>query len=464
MSAALGRRRVAAGAATIVATALALGACTPGSGGGDDSTDGDTSATPGSGEVNTDIAAMEDQTLVVWDQEVRGGQNEQMEQLNEAFMEEYPNITINRVTQSNDDLTTTLRLALTGNDAPDVTQANNSRSQMGQYVAGGQLISLDPYAEAYGWADRFSDSVLQNTRYSEDGATFGEGSLYGLPQVGEIVGVYYSKSKLDELGLELPETWGDFEGQLSTIADAGETPLLLGNLDQWPALHVFGPIQGAYVDADEIRTLGFGNAGGSWTSEANVEAATKTVEWAEAGYFNEGFNGADYDAVWQSFTQGAGVYLIAGSWIAADVEAAMGEDVGFFAPPPAEAGQGPVTTGGIGIPFAVTSSAANPDLGAAYIDFITSEDAMAILAETGNMPVVETAEHMPEGGLQADIYGAYGDVTENGALVPYLDWATPTMGDTLGQALQGLMDGQMTPEEFAETVETDYADFVASNE
>src|SRR5699024_4138839 len=106
----------------------------------------------------------------------------------------------------------------------------------------------------------------------------------------------------------------------------------------------------------------------------------------------------------------------------------------------------------------------NPDLAAAYIDFITSEDAMAILAETGNMPVVETAEHMPAGGLQADIYCAYGGVTENGALVPYLDWATPTMSDTLGQALQGLMGGQMDVEAFLETLETDYTEFLASNE
>ncbi|WP_127573718.1 ABC transporter substrate-binding protein [Georgenia faecalis] len=453
------RTRIAAG--TIAIAALALAACTPGSGDGGE-TDDATSAP--SGEVSTDVAAMGEQTLVVWDQEVRGGQAEQMERLNEAFEAEYENVSIDRVTQSNDDLTATLRLALTGDDAPDVTQANNSRSQMGQFVSAGQIISLDPYAEAYGWADRFSESVLQNTSYSADGVTFGEGELFGLPQVGEVVGVYYSKAKLDELGLEVPQTWADFEEQLGTIAEAGETPLVLGNLDQWPALHVFGPVQGAFVDPEEVRALGFGNAGASWTTEENLEAATTIADWAEAGYFNEGFNGADYDAVWQSFTEGTGVYLIGGSWLAADIEAAMGEDVGFFAPPPVEEGAGRVTTGGIGIPFAITSQAENPDLAAAYIDFITSEEAMAILAETGNMPVVETAEHMPEAGLQADIYGAYADVTENGALLPYLDWATPTMGDTLGQALQGLLDGQIDAQQFADTVETDYAEFVAANE
>ncbi|UNX53829.1 extracellular solute-binding protein [Georgenia sp. TF02-10] len=453
-----------AAAALAAAAAVVLAACTPGSQGGgqNGAQDGDGGTTSEPTEVVTDISDAPEQTLVVWDQEVRGGQNEQMERLNAAFMERYPNITIERKTQSNDDLGATLRLALTGNDAPDVTQANNARAQMGQFVAAGQLRSLDPYAEAYGWTDRFPESVRQYASYSEDGATFGEGSLYGLPQVGEVVGIYYSKPKLAELGLQVPETWAELEEQLPTIKAAGETPLLLGNLDQWPALHVFGPVQGAYVDADEIRTLGFGNPGASWDTDINQQAAAVLQDWATAGYFNEGFNGADYDAVWQSFTEGAGVYLIAGSWLAADIGDAMGEEVGFFAPPPTEAGQGPVTTGGTGIPFAITSQAEDPDVAAAYLDFITSPDAMGVLAETGNLPVVDTAEHAPDGGLLAEVFTAYAEVTEDGELLPYLDYATPTMGDTLGQALQQLMAGEITPQQLTEQVEADYAGFVAS--
>ena len=37
------------------------------------------------------------------------------------------------------------------------------------------------------------------------------------------------------------------------------------------------------------------------------------------------------------------------------------------------------------------------------------------------------------------------------------------MNTTIGQALQSLMAGQSTPQQFTETVEKDYADFVASN-
>ena len=466
MSRTRAQRRLAGGAAATAAVLL-VAACTPGSGGGGDETPTpDTTGGDGatSGEVVTDIAVLEEQTLVVWDQEVRGGQNEQMEQLNAAFEDAYPNITIDRTSVSNDDLTTTLGLALSGSDAPDVTQVNNSRSQMGRYVAAGQLLDLAPYAEAYGWTERFSDSVLQNTRYTDDGVTFGEGTIFGLPQVGEVVGIYYSTTKLDELGLELPETWAEFGDQLGEITDAGETAMLLGNLDQWPGGHIFGPVQGAHVDPAEIRDLGFGNSGASWESDGNVAAAEELQSWVDAGYFNDGFNGADYDAVWQSFTEGAGVYLMAGSWLGPDIESEMGDEVGFFAPPPVEAGGPKVTTGGTGIPFAVTSQAANPDVAAAYIDFVTSSEAMTVLAETGNMPVVETADNMPEDGLQADIYQAYAEVTEEGALVPYLDWSTPTMGDTLGQSVQSFMGGQLDVAGFLAALEADYADFVASNE
>ena len=120
--------RLTAVALTGAALVVALTSCAPGTG----ADPGDSADT---GDISTDISDVGDVTLTVWDQEVRGGQNEQMEQLNAAFMEKYPNVTIDRNSQSFDDLATTLRLALTDADAPDVVQANNGRKTMGQFVA-----------------------------------------------------------------------------------------------------------------------------------------------------------------------------------------------------------------------------------------------------------------------------------------------------------------------------------------
>ena len=442
-------------AAVSAGAALALAACAPGSGSsGGSGTDDDTSP--------SDDGAAGSSTLTVWDQEVRGGQDEQMSRLNEAFEEEY-GVEINRNSQSFDDLATTLRGALTGSEAPDVVQANNTRGDMGAFVSAGLLLDLTDYAAEYGWADRYDESVLAMSSYSEDGTEFGSGNLYGLPQTGEVVGVFYSRDAAKEYGIDVDSlaTWEDFTDSLAEIAGADGTALMLGNIDGWPAAHVFGPIQGQYVDPEEIANLAMGNAGASWQTDENLIAAAELQKWVTSGYFNEGPNGTDYDAAWADFADGGAVYLIGGSWLAADLEEAMGEDVGFFAPPAPE-GRELATTGGTGLPFAITADSPNADLAAQYLNFITSDDAMEILAETGNMPVNRTADLAPDSGVNAEVFAAFGEVTTEGHLLPYLDWATPTMGDTIGAGLQDLIGEQTTPEAFLETLQADYGEFTSN--
>jgi raffinose/stachyose/melibiose transport system substrate-binding protein len=413
--------------------------------------------------VRTGAAALGDVTLTVWDQEVRGGQAAQMKQLNAAFHAKYPNIKLNRVSRSFDDLNTTLRLALSGNEPPDVVEANNGRSSMGAFVKAGQLRALDAYAEAYGWKQRYPESVLRYSRYSADGKLFGEGNLYGLPQVGEVVGVFYNRAKLTALGIRPPRTWPDFETALATAKAAGEVPMQLGNLDKWPAIHVFGTVQSRLVPAGQIRTLAFGRKGASWNTPENTRAAAQLADWAGKGYFGKGFNGQGYDPAWQAFGKGEGVFMIAGTWLLADLQRALGGDLGFMLPPGVTADAPPVATGGTGLPFAITAKSPHPDAAAAYIDFITSADAMRVLTATGNLPVAETARQSVPKGPQQDVFTAFGTITAKNGLVPYLDYATPTFADTLGAALQDLLAGKTTPEEFLATLEKDYKTFAESN-
>ncbi|AKT50895.1 extracellular solute-binding protein [Arsenicicoccus sp. oral taxon 190] len=440
--------------ALVVVVGMGLAACAPGS-----SSSGGSSASATDRSVKTDAAQLGDVTLTLWDQEVRGGGNAQLTKNIASFQEKYPNIKIKRVSRSFDDLVKTLRLALTGNDAPDIVQANNTRSQMGQFVKAGQLVPLDPWMKSYGWDKRYSQSLRSVVSYSPDGKTFGSGNLYGLPQVGEVVGVYVNKDKLAKAGLQPPTDWASFESSLAALKAKGEVPLMLGNLDKWPAVHVFGVLQGQYAKPDEIRKLGFGNPGASYTSEGNKQAAGKLVEWVDKGYFNQGFNGQGYDPAWQAFTKGQGTYLIAGTWLQADISKAMGDKVSFMLPPPAKAGDKTYTTGASGQPFAITSKAKNPDAAAAFINFITSPDAMKVIAETENLPVVDTAQQKAPNPLGQQVFTAFATTTSSDGLLPYLDWATPTMSDTIGAALQDLLAKKATPEQTLDKLQKDYGDF-----
>ena len=449
------RRRTFLGTTVALGSLGLLAACAPGS----DSGGGDGAApAPKADEVDTDIAALGDITLVVWDQEVRGAQNDAIEALIGAFQDKYPNVTIDRHSQSFDDLQKQTGLALSGNDVPDVLQVNNARGDMGAFVADGLLTDLTGYAEAYGWTDRFAESVLSKMTYSADGITFGEGNLYGLPQTGEVCGIYYSQKKLDELGASAPTTWDELFTLVDTAKEGGEQPIMLGNLDQWPALHVFGPLQANFVDAKTIVTLGMGNAGADWTSEDNVAALTRLAEWGSSGALGDSPNGLAYDDAWPEYTKGTGVLLIGGSWLGPDMEAVMGEDLRFMAPPPGADGK-VATTGGTGIPFSIPAKAKSAAAAAAFIDFITSDDAMAMIAENGGMPVNRTAELAPDKGVNKDIYEAFDAVSTEGTLLPYLDYATPSFADTAGATLQEVIGGQATPEAAAGKLQEDYADF-----
>ena len=386
-----------------------------------------------------------------------------MSQLNQEFQAKYPNITIKRVSRSFDDLKTTLRLALSGNQPPDVVEANNGRSDMGAFVKAGQLRPLDAYAKAYGWNARYPESVRQYSSYSPDGKTFGQGSLYGLPQVGEVVGIYYNAKKLAAAGVQPPKTWAEFETALAAVKAKGEVPMMFGNLDKWPAIHVFGTVQGRTTPADQVTQLAFGRKGASWTTPENTKAAQTLVDWVDKGYFEPGFNGAGYDPAWQAFSKGKGAFLIAGTWLQADLQKAMGADVGFMLPPGQSADAKPVATGGTGLPFSVTSKSAHPDAAAAYINFITDAHAMQVLTKTGNLPVADTAAQQVAGGLQKDVFTAFGTVVKGDGLLPYLDYATPTMYDTLGAGLQDLLAKKATPQQFVQRVQKDYSDFASTN-
>ena len=432
---------------------LLVTACAPGD--DDDDTDSGAESPPATEATEID----EEVTLIVWDQEVRGGQNEVIEELNAAFMEEHPNITIERVSRSFEDLQTTLPLALTGDDAPDVVQANNGRPIMGSFVEAGLLVPLDDYAAQYGWTDRFPDSVRATASYSPDGVTFGEGSLYGLAQQGELVGVYYNRAKLDELGIEAPQTWEEFLAAAEAATAAGEVALPLGNIDQWPGIHVYGAVMNRNVPTEDIRHLGFGTAGADWTSEENLAAAEEIVSMVDTGLFNEGFNGADYDAVAADFAGGTGVFLIAGTWLLPDLVDTLGDDLGFMLPPPRE-GQPNVATGATSLPFSITSAAENPDAAALYLDFLTNADAMQLVTEKGLIPSVSPESPEAQSQAQADVFAAWETVTAEDGVVPYLDWATPTFYDTIAAAIQELLAGELAPDAFLQRLQDEYSSFV----
>ena len=435
-----------------------LAACAPGPSGGSSSGGATNSAAP----VSTDPAKAGKVILTEWDQNTDPGTNASTEALNKAFMQKYPNVTIKRVSRSFSDLKTTLKLALSSSNPPDVVQANQGYPDMGAFVKAGLLQPVDRYAKTYGWDTSFPSQLLDLNRFSADGKTWKTGNLYGVSQTGEIVGIYYNKAKLKSLGLPVPTTLQQFETALAKAKASGLQPVSYGDADKSPGIHIFGVIQAATAGKEEVRKLVFNTGGAKWTDPGTLKAATTLRDWADKGYLGSGFNGQSKDQAVASFAAGKSLFLVDGTWQAAVVAPKMKDNVGFTALSPA-AGQPPLTQGGEGLAWAVTSKSKHPDVAAAYINFLVDQQGMKASADNGNLPALPPAGYKPAAGsVYADVLDAWKAVSQKDGLLPYLDYATPTFYDTLTASVQELTAGQMTPAKFSAELQSDYASFQQS--
>jgi raffinose/stachyose/melibiose transport system substrate-binding protein len=418
------------------------------------------SATPAATvAAKPDISKVGDVTLTVWDQEVRGGQRKQIEELNKQFMAKYPNVKIERTAKSFEDLLKTVKLAVGGSDAPDVVEANQGRPIMGELVKAKLIRPITDYAKVYGWEDRYSPLLLDLNKFSADGKEFGSGDLYGLSQMGEIVGVYYNKDKV----ATPPTTLDEFEASLQEAKGAGETPIMFGNLEKWPGIHNFESVLGQTADKQAIRDFVFAKDGANFDNPQFTDAATKITDWVKQGYFNKNFNGTDYDPAYQQFAKGKSRYLIAGTWVTADLADLMGADKVGFMLMPGKDPAAPVSLGGESLPFTITSAAKNPDVAAAYIDFLTDANAGKVLTDTSNLPAMKGAPAPSAGGVTADVATAWTKLNDADGVIPYLDYTTPTFYDDISGAIQELLAGKQDPAAFTKGVQADFAKWAESN-
>jgi raffinose/stachyose/melibiose transport system substrate-binding protein len=442
------------GAAVAAAGAvLSMSACAPGP-------SGETAAPSPTNEASKDISSAGPVTLTVWDQNTDGGIAKAQDQLNAQFHEKYPNVTIQRTVESFSDLKTTLKLALSSNTPPDVVQANQGYPDMGAFVAAGMLRPMNDYAKLYGWDTYYPEALLKQNSFSADGKTWQGDTLFGVSQTGEVVGIYYNRQLLSSLGLEAPKTLSDVNSAMEAAKAKGILPMAFGNLDKSPGIHLYGVVQAALAGAPAVNELVSGQ-GGAWTDEASLKAAQQVVDWSKQGYLTPGANGVSRDDAVATFGKGGALFTLTGTWLQQTLQDDLGPNVGFTTLTSSDGKA--ATTGGQGLAWAITSKSAHPDVAAAYIDFITNAKAAQALVDTGNLPTVLPTGYQPQPGtVAADIATQYRDVQKANGEVPYLDYSTPTFYDTITAGVQELIGGQSEPQQFVDTLQKDYSEFLTS--
>lgn len=405
--------------------------------------------------------------LKVWDIETGERESQVIETLNQEFEAANPGVIVERTVKSFDAMKATVQVGLSNSAGPDVVQIYQGRADMVALVSVGLLADLTPYWQQYGWSKRLAAPLAARNRVVSDGSAYGRGNLYGMSSTAEFVGIFYNKDKFSQAGLEVPKTFVEFEAALARLKAAGETPLMYGDLDGWPAIHTYGEIQNVYLkDSAYMDNFIYGRSEVSFDTSANRQAANKYKMWADKGYFPPDFNGLAYQDAFDRFSNGEGAMFLSGTWVSSDLLAGPNAaKMGFFLLPPQTEGVGKQVVAGTSSAYTIRYDSPNTDLAAKYIDWLMSDRAMTLWQQAGLIPVVPVNPSSVQADtLEADMLTAWDDLVKTRSIGPYLDWATPTFYGTLITALQDLGDGRLTPAAFTQKLQADYAAFQAGQE
>ena len=381
-----------------------------------------------------------------------GGPFDLLANLGDEFSRQYPNVTFEYQKDSFDNLIINGPRLLTSDDPPDIILL----PQLLDPATEGLIASLDGYFERYGW-DAWSASQLAQNRVSEDGIR-GSGTLYGVGAGYSITGVYYNKELAEQVGMDTPPaTLDEFESYMATAKEDGILPII-----SWsPAAFAHNALHNQYVDPAETAAFVFLAPGATVDTPEAVAAAERLQRWAEQGYFNEDVNSLDYASTMSRFIDGEALFMFNGSWEGANLDESMGDNAGFFAVPPLEAGNPPVAMGASGT-IVIPAGADHPDVAAYFFNWIhTDPVARQEVADTtgmspGGPPGLPLPESEP-GSIVELLQQQAAFLAAEGVIVDYLANATSGfLPNTLFPEVQRLVGGETDPESFVRALQEGY--------
>ncbi|WP_433675902.1 ABC transporter substrate-binding protein [Microbacterium gorillae] len=445
------RTRTALAVATSVTAVLAMTACAPGGG------TAAPSAAPSA--VSDDVAGAGDVTLKLSDF-WGSAEEEWIVTLVDEFEKKYPNVTIERTREDWGQLTSTLNLQLQDAGGPDIASANNGWSSLGTLAKGGLVLNLDSYADLYGWKDRVPTTIARQNEFTTDFTTIGEGSWFATPLARtSLIGVYYNADKLKKLGIEAPTSLDELESAAAKAKEAGEIPFNYSGLDGNTA--VLLGLQALYGSETNINDFVYGKGEVTAEQTGMTDAATTLQKWNTNGWLTPNFEGIDYQTSLADFLDGTGVFRF-------DYTGALGlsgdqlNQFGYIQLPQAS-GSDTVGVGAAPGAMVISAKTKYPDVAAAFLDFLMSDEASQAAADLGLVPMLNPDVKIPDVLSQQGEAAAAKTLDADNGYVPYFDWSSPTMLDTLTQNTQLLLAGKVKPEDVSAAVDADRDAFLAGS-
>ncbi|MCO4466256.1 multiple sugar-binding ABC transporter, sugar-binding protein MsmE precursor [Streptococcus infantarius subsp. infantarius] len=273
---------------------------------------------------------------------------------------------------------TVLKTRMLAGDAPDVINIYP------------QNVDFKEWAKAGYFENMTGKSYLENIKNHYEKNYAVNGKIYSVPLSANVSGIYFNKTKFEELGLKVPETWDEFETLVKQIKTDGETPFALAGSEGWT---LNGYHQLAYISVtgsgDKANDyLRFSPVNSISTSDSEVKGVLTRLDLlADKGNQQTNWQGASYNDSVVAFATGKALMMPGGSWVLAAIKQQDPNfEVSTFAFPGEKAGQ-EVTVGAGDLALSISSSTKHKKECETFISYMASAKAMQKYYDVDGSPV-----------------------------------------------------------------------------
>jgi raffinose/stachyose/melibiose transport system substrate-binding protein len=358
--------------------------------------------------------------------------SDQMAPLVADFQKANPNIKVNVQYLPQATLGQATVTALQAGNAADVLYTNGGTGQLHSVFALGKTGYLADLSQR-AWA---KDVPAPAHDLYYDGA-----KLYGVPMGLSLVGVVYNTAEFQQMGWQVPTTFGGLVDLCSKIKATGKTPMALAG--QAPGLYAQAPAASTVYAA----TPGWNDdrAAGKVTFAATdgwKTALQEFVDLNKADCFQPGAAGATIVNAINMLASDQAVMFLGPS---AAIGGIMGVNSQFKAamfPVPGPTADATRAVTEYNDSFSVNAHSANMDAAMKLVDFLAQpEEQQAYAKIEGEISVPDSVT-----GKVPDLYSSFGPLLQQKKTVtlPSLIWPNPAVGTAMTPAMQGLLTGQKT--------------------
>ncbi|BEL07704.1 extracellular solute-binding protein [Actinoplanes sichuanensis] len=367
----------------------------------------------------------------------------------ELFKASHPGVEVKFEEKGFEQIQQNAQMILNSDSAPDILEYNKGNATAGLLSKQGLLTDLSDEFTKRGWDKKLSSSLQTTAKYDEDGI-MGNGKVFGVPNYGEFVTVYYNKKMFDQYKLAVPTSFDEFTKVMDTFVQNKVTPLAVGGAE-YPAQQIFYELalsksDRAFVNDYQLYTNKVDFKGPQFTYGAQTFA-----DWVSKGYISKDSAGIKAEDMGVSFTQGKFPILISGSWWYGRFASEIKDfEWGTFLFP-----GNTLHPGSSGNLWVVPEKSKAKALAYDFIDITMQPEVQALLGNSGGVPVAADPAAITD-PKNKELVETFNKISTADGLAFYPDWPAPGYYDVLVAGTQGLINGSKTPDAFLDEIAKPY--------